>query len=202
MASSSKLIVIIGATGSQGGSVVDTFINAPGNWRVRALTRDASSSKAQTLAAKSSKVEVVSANMDDVDSLKSAFRDANVIFGVTDFWTLFGDQSNRSKVPDGQPFIEWAAHRETLQGKNIFEAAASVPGLERLIYSTLANYKKWSGGKYSYALHFDSKALAAEWAEEYLPEVWAKTSQIQVGMYLSNFSNLAMPFFIPKKVCY
>lgn len=63
-------ITVIGATGKQGGSVVDTFLK-DGNLQVRALTRNTDSPKAQALAKQGA--EVVQANFDDLDSLRKAF---------------------------------------------------------------------------------------------------------------------------------
>lgn len=55
--SGSKLILVIGATGAQGMAVIDALIapasdGSPSPYRVRALTRDPSSTRAQKLAAK------------------------------------------------------------------------------------------------------------------------------------------------------
>ncbi|KAI9041080.1 putative hscarg dehydrogenase [Aspergillus affinis] len=88
---SSKLIVVLGATGNQGGSVIKSFIKDPA-WRIRALTRNTSSASAQAL--RESGVEVVQANLDDPSSLEAAFQDANAIFAVTDFWNSFANPEN------------------------------------------------------------------------------------------------------------
>lgn len=63
----SKLIVVVGATGTQGGSVARTFLKEPG-WRVRGIT---SSSASRRLEAKG--MEMVSANLDQTQSLISSF---------------------------------------------------------------------------------------------------------------------------------
>lgn len=59
--SGKKLITVIGATGAQGGSVVETFLTdakLKNDWVVRGVTRDASKDSAKKLAEKG--VEVVS----------------------------------------------------------------------------------------------------------------------------------------------
>ncbi|KAF4502533.1 nitrogen metabolic regulation nmr [Fusarium agapanthi] len=71
---SSKLIVILGATGNQGGSVAEVFLSEPG-WKVRALTRNTSTAKAKALSSKGA--EVVRADLDDPSSLKAAFEGAH-----------------------------------------------------------------------------------------------------------------------------
>lgn len=59
--SGKKIITVFGATGNQGGSVVETFLNDPklkNEWAVRGITRDISKDSSKKLAAKG--VEVVS----------------------------------------------------------------------------------------------------------------------------------------------
>ena len=53
--SSSKVVVVFGATGNQGGSVIQTFLNDPKltqQFKLRAITRDPSKPAAKALAAK------------------------------------------------------------------------------------------------------------------------------------------------------
>ncbi|EXJ69481.1 uncharacterized protein A1O5_07517 [Cladophialophora psammophila CBS 110553] len=192
----SKLIVVVGATGTQGGSVVDTFLAEP-RWKVRALTRNANSASAEKLRAKGVH-EVVTASLDDISSLVRAFKGAHAIFSVTDFWGPYYDPATTPKATAaGQPKNVWAGQNEERQGKNVFDAAAQTEGLERLIFSGLSNATKWSGGKYTHVYHFDSKARAAEYGQATYPDLWKKTNIIQVGFYLSNI--LTFPFMRPQK---
>ena len=79
-----KLICIIGVTGNQGGSVAQRFLQDP-DYRVRGITRNPDSQAARKLAAAG--VEIVKADLDNVDSLKEAFRGSpSVIFSVTNYW--------------------------------------------------------------------------------------------------------------------
>jgi hypothetical protein len=112
----SKLLVVIGATGNQGGSVVSHFLSyAPSKYRIRGLTRDTSSTKAKALASKG--VELVAADLDDVPSLVKAFKDADVIFGVTDFWAPYFDPRNANKGKEnGTTRNAWAYQYELQQG--------------------------------------------------------------------------------------
>jgi uncharacterized protein YbjT (DUF2867 family) len=66
----SKIFSVVGATGTQGQSVIDAVLQ-DGKYRVRALTRNPSSEKAQTLSARG--VEVVKADLNDERSLIKAF---------------------------------------------------------------------------------------------------------------------------------
>ncbi|EXJ90794.1 hypothetical protein A1O1_03898 [Capronia coronata CBS 617.96] len=189
-----KLIVVIGATGTQGGSVVDTFLNEPG-WTIRGLTRNTSSRASQALTAKG--VEMVSANLDDVPSLVTAFQGAHAIFSVTDFWNGFRNPENKSKLAPGQTMMEWAHDYELQQGKNVFTAAAQTHTLERLVFSALPYVTKWSKGKYTHVYHFDAEGRAVEYARSTYPELMQKTSVIQLGIYLTNI--LWMPHYQPHK---
>ncbi|KAK7428001.1 hypothetical protein QQZ08_005432 [Neonectria magnoliae] len=182
--SSSKLIVIFGSTGNQGGSVVNSFLDDP-VWRVRAITRNSSSPKAQALATRGA--EVVQADIDSPATLSAALEGAHAIFAVSDFWGLYGDPANRSKAKPGQPLNVWAGEHETQQLKNVIDAAAKVPTLERFILSSLSNPTKWSKGKYTHVYHFDSKANAEQYGRDKYPELFAKTSVFQAGLFLSNF---------------
>lgn len=63
-------ITVVGATGKQGSSVVQSFLR-DGHYQIRGLTRNTQSAKA--LAWQDQGVEMVQANVDDLDSLIKAF---------------------------------------------------------------------------------------------------------------------------------
>ncbi|KAF5662211.1 nitrogen metabolic regulatory protein [Fusarium heterosporum] len=187
--SSSKIIAVLGATGNQGGSVVSAFLSEPG-WKVRALTRNTASPKAQALSSQGA--EVVKADLEDPSTLTAAFEGVHAIFAVSDFWGLYYDQSNRSKTKPGQALNDWAAQHEEQQLKNVIDAAAKIPTLERLVLSSLSHAEKWSKGKYTRVYHFDGKARAAEYIPKAHPDLWTKTSIFQAGLFLSNFISLPL----------
>jgi uncharacterized protein YbjT (DUF2867 family) len=66
-----KIIAVTGATGAQGGGVVNIMKKTPG-WKVRALTRNVESDAAKKLLAGG--IEVVQADFDDQNSLQKAFQ--------------------------------------------------------------------------------------------------------------------------------
>jgi uncharacterized protein YbjT (DUF2867 family) len=73
-------------------------LKSPG-WKVRGTSRNISSEAARAWQSKG--VEMVQADFDNFNSLVAAFQGANVIFGVTDFWTIFNDaESHKKKKPD------------------------------------------------------------------------------------------------------
>ncbi|KAL4734590.1 hypothetical protein BDV11DRAFT_197968 [Aspergillus similis] len=185
MSSPSKTIAIIGATGNQGFSTAESFLSIP-NWTVRALTRKPDSATAQKLA--SMGCEVIQADLNDISSLETAFKEVHAIFVNTDFWATYTSDPARDSLA--------AYALEVRQGKNAAIAASKIPSLERFVYSALPSFSKASGGKYSKALHCESKAAIVEYIETSpdLAELAKKTSFIYLGAYSTN------PFFTPKSV--
>lgn len=191
-----KLIVVVGATGNQGGSVARRFLEA--GFRVRGLSRDPTS--AASLALTSAGAEVVQAELEDVESLKNAFRGANIIFSVTQYWEPFFRPDCRVKAQEqGISCRRFAYDVELRQGKNIADAAAAtMDSLDDngFLVSTLSNAKKCSGGKYTDLYHFDSKAeVFPEYVEEKYPELAAKSSYIHTGYFYTSFNILPSSYF-------
>jgi len=85
--------LVIGATGKQGGAVVEHLLKN-GKFKVRALTRDVNTDKAKALA--NSDVEVVTGSTDDKKSLENAMKGVYGVFSVTVF-----DRGVDKEVEDG-----------------------------------------------------------------------------------------------------
>ncbi|KAL1744128.1 hypothetical protein HDZ31DRAFT_39372 [Schizophyllum fasciatum] len=196
MSTTEKLIVVLGATGLQGASVVDAFLDTPG-WKVRGTTRSPDGDGGRALAARG--VEVVRADTNDIASLTTAFTGAHAIFAVTDFWAPFFKPETEAKLKPGQTVNEYCYEVELQQAKNIFHGVLPVlGGLERFVYSTLPGVRKWSGGKYTWAYHFDSKQAAVDYLKDSLPELAEKTSFVNLGLYVTN--EKLIPVLKPVKV--
>lgn len=179
--SDKKIIVVVGATGNQGSSVAHTFLELP-DWHVRCVTRNPSSPASQSLS--SLGAEVVKADLADLLSLKQAFQNANAIFVNTDFWEIFRAPHN-SDIPEADR-SKLAFDQEVLHGKNAAIAAASIPSLERFVYSALPPMAKYSKGKYARSYHAESKATIVEYIETEQPQLAKKTSIIYLGVYNTN----------------
>ncbi|KAG7443495.1 NmrA-like family protein-like protein [Guyanagaster necrorhizus] len=175
---SRKLIVVFGATGQQGGSVVASFLKNK-DYIVRAVTRKPDSDKAKALAA--SGAEVVAADLNNYQSIAKAFQGASAAFGVTDFWALL-----QTVGPDG------AFEGEIQQGKNLANAAASTPTLEHYVWSSLPSASTNSKGALSVP-HIDSKALIDEYIFSSLPALAKKTTFFWAGFYATNLATLLRP---------
>ncbi|MFD5897731.1 NmrA/HSCARG family protein [Streptomyces sp. NPDC060366] len=78
MTNMNRTVVVLGATGQQGGSVA-AALRADG-WAVRAVVRDPSGHRARSLSAAG--VETVRGDLGDPDSLRAAFSGAHGVFSV------------------------------------------------------------------------------------------------------------------------
>jgi uncharacterized protein YbjT (DUF2867 family) len=144
-----KIIAVVGATGAQGGGLVQAILTDPdGGFRVRALTRSPEGEKGAALASRGA--EVVHADLDDVDSLRAAFRGADAAFCVTNFWEHFSPE------------------KELSQAANLARAAKE-EGVRHVVWSTLEDTRDHIAldddrmptlmGKYKVP-HFDAKGEA------------------------------------------
>ena len=121
--SKKKIIAVLGATGAQGGGLVRAILaDKSGEFTVRALTRDVNSDKAKALAKLGA--EVVKADIDNYDSLKSAFTGAYGVYAVTFFWEHFSPE------------------KETAEAKQIAKAAKEA-NVKHIIWSTFEDTRKW-----------------------------------------------------------
>jgi uncharacterized protein YbjT (DUF2867 family) len=128
MSNTKKLIAVVGATGQQGGAVVRA-LQANGQFKVRALTRNPA--KHPQLAD-----EVVLADLDRPETLKAAFAGAHGVFLVTNAWEAGTNESKQALA---------AVH------------AAKDAGVQHFIWSTLPNVEAISHGKLDVP-HFTDKA--------------------------------------------
>jgi uncharacterized protein YbjT (DUF2867 family) len=181
-----KIIAVVGATGTQGSSVARTFLKLP-NWSVRCLTRDPTSDKATELSGLGA--EIMKADLEDKESLRQAFNGVHAIFVNTDFWHPY-----RKALAAGADSLASAKEGydvEVSHGRNAADVAATIPTLERFVYSALGPMKAASGGKYSLSYHWETKAYIADYIQAQ-PELARKASFIYIGAYITN------PFLYPR----
>lgn len=200
MSPAKPILVVLGATGTQGGSVLAHFLSlSPSPYALRGVTRDLSSTKATALIAQG--VEMVVGNFDDPTSLEAAFKEASAIYSVTDYWNPMADPSQHQKAAAaGQSIGLYIREYETQQNKNIIDVAAKVDTLERFIFSSLPDTNKLSSGKYTHVFQFDSKGIAEEYGRQMHPKLWAKTSVFYAPFYLENYFGRLGALFRPKFV--
>jgi uncharacterized protein YbjT (DUF2867 family) len=64
-----RTILVTGATGNQGGAVVNALLAANADFNILALTRDANSSSSQKLKAKSPAISIVQGDLNDTENV-------------------------------------------------------------------------------------------------------------------------------------
>lgn len=168
----SKVFVVFGATGQQGGSIADFVINdseLSKQFKVRGVTRDASKPAAKTLEQKG--IEMISADADDVASLKRAMAGAHTVFAMN--MTVFGPQAKEVGLRHGH---------------NMADAAVSEK-VSYLIWSTVPSPNKVSGGKYPNVGFWDDH----EENEQYIRSLPIKSSFFAPASFMQNFTGLMKP---------
>jgi uncharacterized protein YbjT (DUF2867 family) len=98
--SAKKLIAVIGATGHQGGGVVRA-LQASGQFRVRALTRNPD--RQRGLAD-----EVAAADLNRPETLGAAFEGAHGVLAVPNFWEKGGASEVAQGGGPATTFASWA----------------------------------------------------------------------------------------------
>jgi uncharacterized protein YbjT (DUF2867 family) len=165
-------VAVLGATGQQGGAVAKELDKM--GVKVVALTRNPDSDKAKALAERPNTI-VRKADLDDVDSLVSAFEGCDGAFVIANFWELMN------------------AGKEMVHYKNATDALKQVGGMKHVVFSTLEETAKTPFSKDFKVLeehetgpmtvpHFDGKARAEAYFEG-LPTTFIVTS-----CYYENFT--------------
>jgi uncharacterized protein YbjT (DUF2867 family) len=132
-----RLILVCGATGSQGGAVARRLLDR--GFRVRALTRDPQKPEAQALA--DGGAEVVQGDMDDRSSVEEVLEGTYGVLSVQNFW-------------------ETGYDREVQQGETVADAA-NAAGVEHFVYSSVGSAHRRTG-----IPHFESKREVEEHVRE------------------------------------
>jgi uncharacterized protein YbjT (DUF2867 family) len=135
-----QTILVTGATGRQGGSVVDALLGTGAT--VRGLTRDPASERARRLADRG--VEVVEGDLARRRDLRRAMAGADGVFLVTDYWSA-------------------GRAGEIRHGRNAVRAAREA-GVERVVFSSVA-----SADRAPNVEHFRSKAAIEAYLRKVFP---------------------------------
>jgi uncharacterized protein YbjT (DUF2867 family) len=128
MNNSVQTILVTGATGRQGGAVIEHLLK--NNLSVKALSRTPDSIAAQRLIAKG--ITVVKGDMSDPVSLVNAMKDCDGVFSI-------------------QNYFEYGGEKEIRYGKNMADAAKK-SNVAHFIYNSVCNADSNSG-----VPHFETK---------------------------------------------
>src|SRR4029078_101331 len=132
-------ILVVGATGAQGGSVARHLLRT-NSYKVRCLTRRPDSPAAKAIAELGG--EIVAGELNNPAALRAALRGCDGAFGVTNYWEHF--------------------EREFEHGRNFIDALTA-SGIQHAVISTLPHTKLLSGGRLA-VTHFDTKGRIEEYA--------------------------------------
>ena len=162
-----KKIVVCGATGSQGGAVVNSLLARDG-YDLIAFSRQPSSPKSQALQDRG--VKVYQGDLLDGDFLREIFAGADGVFGMTQPWS-----------PD---YSQCDIEAERIQGKNIVEAcqASQVP---HLVLSSILNFT----GQPTGIPHADSKLEI----ENHCRDCQVPHTILQLSSFLDNIGGVFFP---------
>ena len=166
-----KLLVVIGASGVQGSSVVRAVMTDPtlfSQFSIRGVSRDPVAAAEKTQFP--SFIEWAKADINDTESLQKALEGAHTLYGVTDYWQLF------------------SADAEAIQGKAIADAAKAA-GVQHLIWSSQYSAVKLTNGKYTSASHLDAKYVVSEYIEKIKGDDMVAT-HVCIPYYMSNLPRL------------
>ncbi|KAH8716733.1 putative nucleoside-diphosphate-sugar epimerase [Phaeosphaeriaceae sp. PMI808] len=167
----SKIITVFGATGNQGGSVIENLLNdaeIQKEYKIRGISRDTSKPAAKELAGRG--VEMVAADLGSKDSIRVALKDSHTVFLVTNYWE------------SANPAVE------ITQGKNVADVAKEF-GVQHLIFSSLLNASKTSNGRLTHIPHFDGKADI----EQYIRDSGIPSTFYLPGYFMTNLEVAIRP---------
>lgn len=178
----SKIVTIIGATGTQGGSVIRALLDDP-KYTLRAVTRNTESDAARALAARG--VEVVEADINNAEALRAAFAGSHAIFAATNFFEALSTLG-----------VEKSMEVETRLGINLADAAAATASLEHYVWSTLPDSRRNTGGR-AVVPYYESKNRVDAHIRAQHPRLWRRTTLVWFGWYASNMD---YPWYRPIEV--
>lgn len=175
------LITITGILGKQGRSAANSLLQS-GRYRVRGITRRVDSPEAQELIRQG--VELISIPLDlgHQAAFTAAFRGSHGVFMMT-------------------PGIVPPDTHESELGKQLADAAVEA-GVQHLVFSTLENVDKITGGK-KWAPHFTDKANVEDYirtlpiASSFIIMAFFYTNQIEFYPPVMKGDTLVLPVYLP-----
>ncbi len=176
------LISVVGATSKQGRSVATTLLKSQ-QYRVRALTRSRDSAEARSLADLGAEVVVAPLGLGHEKDLVAAFKGADGAYLMT-------------------PQLLPQDNAEFLLGKQLADAAVEA-GVGHIVFSTLENVEKISGGK-KFTPHFTDKALVADYirtlpiTHSFVSLAFFYTNLLEYYVPQMDGDTLLMPIYLPE----
>jgi len=172
-----KIIAVVGATGAQGGGLVRAILSDKGGpFAARAITRDVNSDKAKELAKLGA--EVVAGDVDDVESLKKAFKGAYGAYCVTFFWAHFSPEKEKANARTMAEAAKFAGIQHAIWS-TFEDTRKSVPLSDTRMPTLMGSYK---------VPHFDAKAEA----DHFFTDLGVPTTFLLTSFYWENLIYFGM----------
>jgi len=140
------LVVVVGATGEQGGSVIKALLESDKPYRIRGFTRDPSKPASQDLIKQGVELVAVDPRVGNEKQVSEAFNGASYVFGMT----IANIEANKDK--------------EFAEGKLLVDAAEAAD-VKLLVWSGLPDVAEISKGKYNISF-FAAKAEVIRYAQK------------------------------------
>ncbi|KAJ6452395.1 hypothetical protein C8R47DRAFT_1204343, partial [Mycena vitilis] len=165
--SSPRIVAVFGATGLQGGALVDALLQDK-TFVPRAISRDLESAASKKLHARG--VEVVKGDTLDKSSLVSALQGCEAVFAVTQPVFFFPNMEGKDEI---------------VQGRNIVDAAKEA-GIKFFIFSSLPSIAKLSNTntRMLTSANVRRKKVAVQ---EYLKTSGLTHASLLLPVFLENF---------------
>ena len=132
-------VLVIGATGQQGGAVARNLLRD--GWEVRALVRNPNKEEAQALRKQGA--QLVQGDLYDRSSLAAALKGAYGVFSVQNFWLL--DVGYEGEIKQGKLLADLAKEAD----------------IQHFVYSSVGAAHRGMGQK-----HFESKWIVERYLKE------------------------------------
>eukprot|EP01132_Coremiostelium_polycephalum_P004599 gene4599-5742_t len=174
-----KKVLVFGATGLQGGAVINQLLKNHSNWKISGVSRDINSFKSKQLI--SYGVEMVQLDVENanVEVIKTTIGDNDSVFLVTDFWSYF--------------------QKEKEIGLKIVDAIVKTD-VKYLVFSSLVEVSKRTNGRLSVP-HFDMKNEIKEYCvKQSALKPTLTVSFVYCPSYYQNFTEIYKNIFAPKKM--
>ena len=172
-----KIIAVVGATGAQGGGLVRAILSDKGGpFAARAITRDVNSDKAKELARLGA--EVVAADVDDVESLKKAFKGVYGAYCVTFFWAHFSPEKEKTNARAMAEAAKFAGIQHAIWS-TFEDTRKSIPLSDTRMPTLMGSYK---------VPHFDAKAEA----DRFFTDLGVPTTFLLTSFYWENLIYFGM----------
>ncbi|KAK4699973.1 hypothetical protein P7C70_g6281, partial [Phenoliferia sp. Uapishka_3] len=189
---SCPLVVVAGATGLQGGSVIRHLIASDKPYRIRAITRDRTQKSAIDLLELG--VQLFVGDIAVEGDIEVALMGAHYFFVRPHHWKLFSFLMFYIYLQGVTPFYEGDNEKEIAEGKNLVRAAKTA-GVKLFAWSGAVSPEEVSGGKYTGLVSIENKftrikATTAKFAKE----VGLPTVVVASGFYATNFIILKRMF--------